>query len=135
MALSTCISGFCTSIRHVITIDGTFFKTKYLGTLFVATCKDDNNQIYPLCFGIGDLDNDASSESFLRKLHEAIDHVDDLMVVSNHHSGIEKVVRKVFLYASHGVCTYHLKENLKTRFKSVEVHKLFNDVVYTYRLA
>ena len=41
----------------------------------------------------------------------------------------------MFPYASHGVCTYHLKENIKTRFKSVEVHRLFNDAAYTYRLA
>ena len=119
---------------HVITIDGTFLKAKYLGTLFIAACKDDNNQIYPLCFGIGDSNNDASWEWFLRKLLEAIGHGDDLVVVLDHHSSIEKVIRKVFPHASHGVCTYHLKQNLKTRFKSVEVHKLFNDAAYTYIL-
>ena len=68
-------------------------------------------------------------------MNEVIGHVDDLVVASDRHSSIEKVVRKVFTYASHGVCTYHLKQNLKTRFKSVEVHKLFNDAAYTYRLA
>ena len=60
MALGACIFGFLTSIRLVITIDETFFKAKYLGTLFVVECKDDNNQIYPLCFGIRDFENDAS---------------------------------------------------------------------------
>ena len=90
--------------------------------------------MHPLWFGIGDLKNDASWEWFLRKLHEAIDHVDDLVVVSDRHSSNEKAIQKVFPYASHGVCTYHLKKNLKTRFKSVEVHKLFNDVAYTYCL-
>ena len=59
MALGACLSGFRTSIRPVITIDGTFLKAKYLGTLFVAACKDDNNQIYLLCFEIGDSENDT----------------------------------------------------------------------------
>ena len=90
--LGVCISGFCTSIRHVIKIDGTFFKVKFFGTLFVVVCKDDNNQIYPLCFGIGDSENDASWEWFLRKLHETIGHVDDHVVVSNCHSNIEKAI-------------------------------------------
>ena len=54
------------------------------------------------------------------------------MVVSNRHNTIEKAVRKVLLLAIHGVCTYHLKQNLKMRFSSAEVHKLFNDVAYTY---
>ena len=88
-----------------------------------------------LCFGIGDSENDASWEWFLRKLYETIGHVDDLVVVSYRHSSIEKPVRKVFPYATHGVFTYHLKQNLKMRFKSVEIHKLFNDTAYTYRLA
>ena len=108
MALGACIFGFHTSIRPVITIDGTFLKANYIGILFVTACKDDNNNIYPLCFGIGDSENDASSEWFFRKLHEAIGLVDDLVVVSNHHSSIKKVVRKVFPHASHGLCTYHL---------------------------
>ena len=96
MALDACISRFRTSIRLIITIDGTFFKAKYLETLFVVACKDGNNQIYPLCFRIGDSENDASWEWFLKKLHGAIGHVDDLMVVSDHHNNIEKVVQKVF---------------------------------------
>ena len=135
MALGPCISRFRTSIRYVITINGTFFKAKYLRTLFIASCKNGNNQIYPLCFGIGDSENDASWECFLKKLHGAISHVDDLVVVSNRHNNIEKVVRKVFPHASHGVCTYHMKQNLKTKFKNVEVHKLFHDVAYTYQLS
>ena len=48
-----------TFIRHVISIDGTHFKAKYLGTLFIVPCKDDNNQIYPLVFGISDSKNDV----------------------------------------------------------------------------
>ena len=60
MALGACLVGFRTSIRPVITINGTFLKAKYLGTLFVAACKDENNHIYLLCFEIGDSENDAS---------------------------------------------------------------------------
>ena len=45
---------------------------------------------------------------FLRKSYEAIGHVDDLVVVLDHHRSIEKVVQKVFSLESHGVCTYHL---------------------------
>ena len=96
MALGASIFGFLTSIRLVITIDETFFKAKYLGTLFVVECKDDNNQIYPLCFGIRDFENDASWEWFLKKLHRAIGHVDDLVMVSDCHNNIEKAIRNFF---------------------------------------
>ena len=67
MSIGASLVGFHTSIRHVIAVDGTFLKAKYLWTLFIAACKDGNNQIYPLAFGIGDSENDASWEWFLQK--------------------------------------------------------------------
>ena len=103
--------------------------------MFVATSKNGNNQIYPLAFEIGDSENDASWECFLTKLYDVIGHVDDLVVVSDRHGGIEKTVQKLFPHASHGVCTYHLGENLKTKFKNVVVHKLFHDVAHAYRMS
>ena len=48
MSIGTSLVGFHTSIRPVIAVNGTFLKAQYLGTLFIAACKDGNNQIYPL---------------------------------------------------------------------------------------
>ncbi|RVW26440.1 hypothetical protein CK203_086130 [Vitis vinifera] len=135
MAFGACISGFRTSIRPVIAIDGTFLKSKYLGTFFVAASKDGNNQIYPLPFGIGDSENDASWEWFLTKLYDVIGHVDDLVVVSDRYGSNEKTVQKLYPHARHGVCTYPLGQNLKTKFKKVVVHKLFHDVAHAYRMS
>ena len=72
---------------------------------------------------------------FFTKLYDMIGHVDDLVVVSNRHGSIEKAVQKLFPHVSHGVCTYHLGENLKTKFKNVVVHKLFHDVAHAYRMS
>ena len=60
MSIGASLAGFRTLIRHVVAIDGTFLKAKYLRTLFIAACKDGNNQIYPLAFETGDSENDAS---------------------------------------------------------------------------
>ena len=69
------------------------------------------------------------------KLLGVIRHVDYLMVVSNHHdNNIGKVILKVFPNASHGVCIYHLRQNLKTKFKNVVIHTLFHDIAYTHHL-
>ena len=54
MSIGASLVGFHTSIRLVVAIDGTFLKAKYLGTLFIVVCKNGNDQIYPLTFGIGD---------------------------------------------------------------------------------
>ncbi|RVW32621.1 hypothetical protein CK203_076519 [Vitis vinifera] len=135
MSIGASLAGFHTSIRPVVAVDGTFLKAKYLGTLFIAACKDGNNQIYPLAFGIGDSENDASWEWFLQKLHDALGHIDDLFVISDRHGSIEKAVHKVFPHARHGVCTYHVGQNLKTKFKNPAIHKLFHDAAHAYRVS
>ena len=38
----------------VISIDATHLKGKYIGVLFTEMCHDDNQQIFPLVFGVGD---------------------------------------------------------------------------------
>ena len=79
MSISAFLIGFHTLIRLVVAIDGIFFKVL---RDFVPTCKNDNNQIYPLSFGIGDLKNNASWEWFLTKLLDAIGHIDNLFMIS-----------------------------------------------------
>ena len=132
MSIDAFLAGFHTSIRPVVAVDGTFLKAKCLGALFIAGCKDGNNQIYPLTFGIGDSKNDASWEWFLQKLHNAIGHIDDLFVISNRHGSIEKIIHKAFSHVRHGVCTYHVGQNLKTKFKNPTIHKLFHDAAHAY---
>ena len=71
MAIGASIRGFRDSTRPVIAIDGTFLKEKYFGTMFVAACQDGENQIYPMVFGLVDLENDASWSWFFTKLRGA----------------------------------------------------------------
>ena len=35
---------------------------------------------------------------------------------------------------THGVCTYHVGQNLKTKFKNPTIHKLFHDATHAYRV-
>ncbi|KAL6319991.1 hypothetical protein AAG906_037068 [Vitis piasezkii] len=133
MSIGASFAGFHTSIRPVVAVDGTFLKVKYLGTLFIATCKDDNNQIYPLAFGIGDSENDASWEWFLQKLHDALGHIDDLFVISDRHGSIEKAIHNYF--PMRGMVS-HLSRWTKFEDKVQEsvIHKLFHDVAHVYRV-
>ena len=61
LRLSASIPGFQSSMRPVIAVDATHLKSNYGRVLFVViVCKDENNQKYPLAFGIGDEENNAS---------------------------------------------------------------------------
>ena len=50
---------FCTIIYPIIAIDGTFLKGTYRETMFVTTALDENDQIYPMAFSVGNSENDV----------------------------------------------------------------------------
>ncbi|KAK2641644.1 hypothetical protein Ddye_023407, partial [Dipteronia dyeriana] len=68
----------------VIAIDGTLLKGPHRGVLFVAVCMDDNDQIFPLAFSVGDS----------MKLYKVMGEVDDLVIVSDRKGSITTGVEK-----------------------------------------
>ena len=58
MAFDACISDFHECCRPAIAIDVTHLKGKYNRILFIATIMDGNDQIFPIAFGVGHLEND-----------------------------------------------------------------------------
>ncbi|CAL8109140.1 unnamed protein product [Prunus armeniaca] len=138
MSIGACIRGFKCSMRPVIAVDATHLKCKYKGVLFVATAFDGNRNIYPLAFGIGDLETDAAWKWFFTKLHCAIGDCSNLVVISDRNLSIENGLKRVFPEAAHGVCFYHLKGNMKASFKLKKRDPILGFFVRTaksYRLA
>ncbi|CAN6712422.1 unnamed protein product [Malus baccata var. baccata] len=130
IVMGASIRGFQGSMRHVVAVDGTFLKGKYLGTLFFVVCHDGQNQIYPLVFSVGDSENDTSWTWFLTKLRSAIR---DLVFVSDRQGSIGKAVKTVFPEAYHGACMYHVAGNMRNKFGDDEtMFKLYYIVSKTY---
>ncbi|KAH9684851.1 SWIM-type domain-containing protein [Citrus sinensis] len=97
--------------------DGTHLKGLYRGSMFVATCLDGNNQLYPLAIGIMDSENNDAWEWFMMKLYGVIGDRPELVIISNRCTAIRRAVLKVFHNATHGVCFYHVKGNIKSQFR------------------
>ncbi|KAI9175032.1 hypothetical protein LWI28_026403 [Acer negundo] len=134
MALGPSIEGFKSCIHPVVAVDGNFLKCKHQGTLFIATSSDGNNEVYPLVFGIGDSENDQSWHWFFTKLHGLIGEMDDLVFISDRNTSIAKAATGVFPNSLHGICMYHLGQNMKAKFKGVEVHDIFYKCSKVYRV-
>ncbi|CAL8163285.1 unnamed protein product [Prunus armeniaca] len=66
----------------VIAVDATHIKSKYKSVMFVANAFDGNRNIYPLAFGIGNLEMNASWHWCFTKLHEAIGECPNLVIIS-----------------------------------------------------
>ncbi|XP_060959427.1 uncharacterized protein LOC115704630 [Cannabis sativa] len=106
---------FC---RPVISIDGTFLKTRFGGTMLVAVAYDANNQLFPIAFAIVDSENHDSWKYFLQKLKEAIGEVENLVFVSDRHQSIEHAVEVIFPEACHCACYKHISMNVTHKFKT-----------------
>ena len=65
MALGVSISGF-RACKPVVAIDGTYLKGKYKGIFYVTGAMDSNEQIFPIAFGLGDLENERGWKWFLK---------------------------------------------------------------------
>ncbi|XP_062085382.1 uncharacterized protein LOC133791471 [Humulus lupulus] len=115
-SLDACRRGF-KFCRPVISIDGTFLKTKYGGTMLLAVAYDANNQLFPMAFAIVDSENHDSWKYFLQKLREAIGEVENLVYVSDRHQSIEHAVEVVFPEACHCFCFKHITMNVTFKFK------------------
>ncbi|KAH9671519.1 SWIM-type domain-containing protein [Citrus sinensis] len=90
VALGSSIKGFMQYIRPVITVDA---------------------------IGIMDSENNDAWEWFMMKLHGVIGDRPELVIISDQCTAIKRAVLKVFHNATHGVCFYHVKGNIKSQFK------------------
>ncbi|KAM6558435.1 hypothetical protein CsatA_003574 [Cannabis sativa] len=116
-SLAACRRGF-KFCRPVISIDGTFLKTRFGGTMLVAVAYDANNQLFPIAFAIVDSENHDSWKYFLQKLKEAIGEVENLVFVSDRHQSIEHAVEVIFPEACHCACYKHISMNVTHKFKT-----------------
>ncbi|XP_070020845.1 uncharacterized protein [Nicotiana sylvestris] len=119
--------------RPVIAIDATFLKSKYRGVLMISVSKDANNQIFPLAFGIAESENNNSYEWYFSQLRNAIGSRENLIFLSDRHQAIANGIVKVYPESHHGICIYHLEQNLKRRKVKSEVIKLFQSAARVYK--
>ncbi|XP_022856858.1 uncharacterized protein LOC111377934 [Olea europaea var. sylvestris] len=122
--------------KLVIVVDGTYLNGHYGGTLFTACTQDANNGIFVLAFGVGDNENDKSWRWFLEKLKNAYGHREGLCFVSDRHGNIKKAIEQVYPESCHGICSYHLLQNLKSYYGKSEqnIMQAFNSAVRAYTL-
>lgn len=132
MAVAASITGwqYC---KPIIVVDGTFLKAAYGGTLFTACTKDANENIFPLAFAITDSENNASWEWFFKKIKDTFGDRDGLSIISDRHESIENAVQKIYTNANHGVCMFHLINNLKSNFRS-QVTQTFRKAAEAYTI-
>ncbi|XP_022883415.1 uncharacterized protein LOC111400221 [Olea europaea var. sylvestris] len=123
--------------RSVVVVDGTYLSGHYGGTLFTACTRDANNSIYILAFRIGDNENDASWTWLSENLRKAYGYRKGLCFVSDRHNSIKNAIEKVYPETCHEICSYHLLQNLKSRYGKLgkNITQTFNSADRAYTLS
>nr|XP_016492338.1 PREDICTED: protein FAR1-RELATED SEQUENCE 8-like [Nicotiana tabacum] len=119
--------------RPVIAVDTTFLKSKYHGVLFVILSKDANNQIFPLCFGVADSENNEAYIWFFGEIRKSIQVRRELVFLPDRNQSIANGITKVFPEAHHGIYLYHIEKNLKQRHTKATVINLFQSIARSYK--
>ena len=133
LAYGPCIRGFgC--MRKVISVDGTWLKGKFRGTLLVATAQDSERHCYPIAWAIVDSENDASWTWFFSNLKVIVTDSEELVFISDRNQSISNALSTVYSLAHHGCCTWHVSQNIKSNFSCSGVLPLFFRTSEAYRI-
>ncbi|XP_073046153.1 uncharacterized protein [Primulina eburnea] len=132
LAYGACARGY-RCMRKVVSIDGTWLKGKYDGTLLVASAQDGDFHQYPLAWNVVDVESIASWSWFLTKLLEVVVDEEELVIISDRHPGIIAAVAAVYKNAHNGHCIWHLSQNMKIRCKKKGCTEMFMRLAKIYK--
>ncbi|KAG6530842.1 uncharacterized protein LOC122046212 [Zingiber officinale] len=123
------IYGFVNACRPLIGLDKTVLKSKYLGTLLLATGFDGDGALFPLAFGVVDEASDENWIWFLSELHALLEanteNMPRLTILSDRQKGIVDGVDFNFPTAFHGFCMHHLTESFRKEFSNSALVDIF----------
>ena len=92
---------------------------------------DGNEQIFPIAFGVGDLENDQGWKWFLNELCNVIGCPRDLILIFDPHINIKNAIEEVFSDTAYGLCNFHMKINLK-KYSNENVTNIFQYALRVY---
>lgn len=135
VSFNASIHGFLNGCLPIISLGGIELRSKYLGTLLSVTSFDANGGMFPVAFGIVDMETDESWMWFLSEFHKLLDTSTEtrpqLIVLSNGQTVVTEAVRRKFATAYQGICMRHLTESMNKEFKNSRLVHLLWKAAYS----
>lgn len=106
-------------------VDGTHLRSQHQGILLTATATDAEGQLFPVAFGVVDIEDKDNWIWFLEQLRTVlIEHIPDileqehaLVILSDRAKGLLEVPA-IFPLVAYGYCLKHLEQNFKSTYKN-----------------
>jgi len=115
-------------------MDGAHLKGEFKGSILHAVYMDGEDHIVPIGYGICKSESIDSWTWFLEKLHECIGEMENLSFITDRAASIAVGIQNVFPIAVHGICAFHLLQNVRAKFgKNDKTKTMFWDILQAYK--
>lgn len=115
-----------------LALDGTYIRNCFHQTLLVASCRDSNNNIFPLAWAIVESENKDSWTWFLVQLKTAIRRVRiirDAVLISDRDKGLLAADQELNNF-HRAYCCWHIQKNIKDSHGGELASKIFMELIY-----
>jgi len=123
VSFKACWKGFLDGCRPYLAVDATALNGRFRGQLVAACAIDAHNWLFPVAYGVLEIESEESWKWFLENLRQVIGFPQGLVIHSDACKGLETAVEKVFPGVEHRECRRHLAANFSKIFKG----KIFDD--------
>ena len=136
VCFKACWKGFLDGCRPYLAVDATTLHGRFKGQLVAATAIDGHNWMFPVAYGVLEVESEESWTWFLQNLRDLIGHPPGLTIHTDACKGLESAVEAVFPGVEHRECMRHLVQNFTKKFKgvsytsSIRKHRFHLDVLY-----
>lgn len=141
VSFNASIYGFLNGCLPIVSLGRIQLKSKYLGTLLSATSFDADGGLFPIAFGVVDVENDESWMWFLSEFHKALEmHAESMpqltFISDDGQKSIVDAVRRKFPNSVQAFCMHHLSESIGKEFKNSRlIHLLWKAAYATTTMA
>ncbi|KAK1617284.1 hypothetical protein QYE76_022801, partial [Lolium multiflorum] len=123
VCFKACWKGFLDGCRPYLAVDASALHGRFKGQLVAATAVDGHNWMFPVAYGVLEVESEESWTWFLQNLRDLIGHPPGLVIHTDACKGLESAVEAVFPGVEHRECMRHLVQNFTKKFKG----KVFTD--------
>jgi len=117
VCFKACWKGFLDGCRPYLAVDATALHGRFKGQLVAATAIDGHNWMFPVAYGVLEVESEESWTWFLQNLRDLIGHPPGLTIHTDACKGLESAVEAVFPGVEHRECMRHLVQNFTKKFK------------------
>ena len=108
VCFKACWQGFRNGCRPYLAVDATALNGRWRGQLAAASAVDGHNWLFPVAFGVLEVESEESWVWFLQQLRNIIGTPSGLVIHTDACKGLETAVEIVFPGVEHRECMRHL---------------------------